>query len=155
MLTINGPYNYIVLTQRSVGYRCTSYCIIFQQLNKHIQACIFVIGVFIQLPLCQPDHTLQVLNHNQSEHYANLMGFIVVLKGVWSKELHNHFAGKFLITSVGQVACTCVSQLPKFRSIHSTVNHFYIDSINAVIFGTGCLRTKMWFIRHRMICDVE
>ncbi len=38
---------------------------------------------------------------------------------------------------------------------NSTVDHFEIDSINALIFCTGCLMTKMRCIRHRMIFDIE
>ena len=42
------------------------------------------------------------------------------------------------------------------RSIsNSTVDHFEIDSINVLIFCTGCLMTKMQCIRHHMIFDVE
>ena len=38
----------------------------------------------------------RVLYHDQSDHHANSMAFIVVMKGAWSspKELCNHFDGK-------------------------------------------------------------
>ncbi len=38
---------------------------------------------------------------------------------------------------------------------NSTVDHFETDSINALIFYTSCLMTKIWCIWHCMTCNVE